>query len=90
LANALQKIDGSVQLAIDPDSANKLLEAMRTKFEEVMQEGISPILLCSSALRLSLKRLAERIAPRLTVISYNELPTEISIESVGLIRFPQK
>ncbi len=90
LANALQKIDGSVQLAIDPDSANKLLEAMRSKFEEVMQEGISPILLCSSALRLSLKRLAERIAPRLTVISYNELPTEVHIESVGLIRFPQK
>ncbi|MEW6710077.1 MAG: flagellar biosynthesis protein FlhA [Candidatus Riflebacteria bacterium] len=85
LGNALQKIDGTVQLAIDPGSAAKLLEKMRNKFEEVMQEGHSPILLCSSALRLSLKRLTERIAPRLTVLAYQEIPTTVRLESVGLI-----
>ncbi len=85
LGNALQKIDGTVQLAIDPGSAAKLLEKMRNKFEEVMQEGHSPILLCSSALRLSLKRLTERIAPRLTVLAYQEIPTTVRPESVGLI-----
>jgi flagellar biosynthesis protein FlhA len=85
LSNALQKIDGSVQLAIDPNSATKLLEKIRDKIEEVMQEGHSPILLCSSALRLSLKRLTERIAPRLTVLSYQEIPTTIKLESIGLI-----
>jgi flagellar biosynthesis protein FlhA len=85
LSNALQKIDGSVHLAIDPNSASKLLEKIRNKIEEVMQEGHSPILLCSSALRLSLKRLTERIAPRLTVLSYQEIPTTAKLESVGLI-----
>lgn len=85
LGNALQKIDGTVQLAIDPNSASKLLERIRNKIEEVMQEGHSPILLCSSALRLSLKRLTERIAPRLTVLAYQEIPTSVRLESVGLI-----
>ncbi|MBU1105463.1 MAG: flagellar biosynthesis protein FlhA [Candidatus Riflebacteria bacterium] len=85
LGNALQKIDGSVQLAIDPTSAQRLLESVRTKIEEVMQEGIAPIILCSSALRLSIKRLTERIAPRLTVLSYQEIPTALKLESVGLI-----
>ncbi|MDN5278465.1 MAG: flagellar biosynthesis protein FlhA [Clostridiales bacterium] len=85
LANALQKIDGSVQLGIDPTSASKLLEKIRNKIEEVMQDGHSPILLCNSALRLSLKRLTERIAPRLTVLSYQEIPTSVRLESVGLI-----
>lgn len=85
LGNALQKIDGSVQLAIDPASAQKLLERIRNKIEEVMQEGHSPIILCSSALRLSIKRLTERIAPRLTVLSYQEIPTSVKLESVGLI-----
>ena len=85
LGNALQKIDGSVQLAIDPTSASRLLESVRKKIEEVMQEGIAPIVLCSSALRLSIKRLTERIAPRLTVLSYQEIPTTIKLESVGLI-----
>jgi flagellar biosynthesis protein FlhA len=85
LGNALQKIDGSVQLAIDPTSAQRLLESIRTKIDAVMQEGIAPIILCSSALRLSIKRLTERIAPRLTVLSYQEIPTTIKLESVGLI-----
>jgi flagellar biosynthesis protein FlhA len=85
LGNALQKIDGSVQLAIDPTSAQRLLESIRTKIDSVMQEGIAPIILCSSALRLSIKRLTERIAPRLTVLSYQEIPTTLKLESVGLI-----
>ncbi len=85
LGNALQKIDGSVQLAIDPTSAQRLLESIRSKIDSVMQEGIAPIILCSSALRLSIKRLTERIAPRLTVLSYQEIPTALKLESVGLI-----
>ncbi|GAB4267869.1 MAG: flagellar biosynthesis protein FlhA [Candidatus Rifleibacteriota bacterium] len=85
LSNALQKFDGTVQLALDPNSAAKLLEKIRNKIEEVMQEGHSPIILCSGALRLSIKRMTERIAPRLTVLAYQEIPATIKLESVGLI-----
>ncbi len=85
LSSALQKIDGSTNLAIDPTSAQKLLERIRAKIEEVMNMGHAPIILCSSALRLSIKRLTERIAPRLTVLSYQEIPTSVKLESIGLI-----
>ncbi len=85
LGNALQKIDGSTNLALDPNSASKLLERIRAKIEEVMNLGYNPIILCSSALRLSIKRLTERIAPRLTVLAYQEIPTSVKLESIGLI-----
>lgn len=85
LGNALQKIDGSTNLALDPGSASKLLEKIRAKIEEVMNLGYHPIILCSSALRLSIKRLTERIAPRLTVLAYQEIPTSVKLESIGLI-----
>lgn len=85
LGNALQKIDGSTNLALDPGSASKLLEKIRGKIEEVMNLGYHPIILCSSALRLSIKRLTERIAPRLTVLAYQEIPTSVKLESIGLI-----
>lgn len=90
LANALQKIDGQVQLAIDPNSASKLLEAIRVKIEEVMNEGFTPIILCNQALRISIKRLTERLAPRLVVLSYNEIPNNIRLESIGLISLKGK
>ncbi len=85
LANALQKIDGQVQLAIDPNSASRLLDVIRAKIEEVMGEGLTPIILCNSALRVSIKRLTERMAPRLVVLSYQEIPNNIRLESIGLI-----
>ena len=86
LGNALQKIDGRTQLAIDPASANKLLESIRDRVGEVMQEGYSPILLCSSALRISIKRLTERIASRLTVLSYQEIPSTVNLESIAMVK----
>ncbi|HOY67071.1 MAG TPA: flagellar biosynthesis protein FlhA [Candidatus Ozemobacteraceae bacterium] len=85
LTQSLQKIEGSVQLALDPKIATDLLGKIKTKIEEVMQEGRTPILLCSGMLRLSLKRLTERMAPRLTVLSYNEIPTTVQLQSTGLV-----
>jgi flagellar biosynthesis protein FlhA len=90
LANALQKIDGQVQLSIDPNSASKLLERIREKIEEVINEGFTPIILCNSALRLSIKRLTERMAPKLVVLAYNEIPNSIKLESIGLISLKGK
>jgi len=85
LTQSLQKIEGSVQLALDPKVATDLLTKVKERIEEVMHEGRSPILLCSGMLRLSLKRLTERMAPRLTILSYNEIPTTVQLQSTGLI-----
>ncbi|HOT28053.1 MAG TPA: flagellar biosynthesis protein FlhA [Candidatus Ozemobacteraceae bacterium] len=85
LTQSLQKVEGSVQLALDPKIATNLLGKIKERIEEVMQEGRSPILLCSAALRLCLKRFTERMAPRLTILSYNEIPTTIQLQSTGLI-----
>jgi flagellar biosynthesis protein FlhA len=85
LGNSLQKIDGSMQLALDPKQTSELLAKIKERIEEVGNEGISPILLCSSPLRLSLKRMTERMAPRLTVIGYNEIPNSVQLKSVAII-----
>jgi len=85
LANSLQKIDGTTQLALDPKVASDFLAKLKERVDEVAQEGKTPILLCASALRLSLKRLTERIAPRMAVLAYNEIPTTFQLESIGLV-----
>jgi len=85
LTNSLQKIDGTTQLALDPKVASDFLAKIRERIEEVMQEGKNPILLCGSALRLSIKRLTERGAPKLTVLAYNEIPNLVQLQSIGLI-----
>ncbi len=85
LSNSIQKVEGSTQLALDPKFASELLEKMRAKIQEVIQAGHDPILLCASPIRASLKRLTERMAPRLNVLSYNEVSSSVQVESVGFI-----
>lgn len=87
LASSLQKVEGSTQLALEPQFASDFLERLRQKIEEAGQEGKMAILLCSSPLRLSLKRLTERMAPRLVVLAYNEIPTSVQLQSIGLVGF---
>ncbi len=85
LTGSLQKIDGAVQLAPDPQIGQAFMNKLKEKVEEVMNEGRTPILLCNSPLRLSIKRLSERIAPRLVVLAYNEIPTTLQVQSVGIV-----
>lgn len=90
LANALQKVDGQIQLAIDPNSSTKLLEQIRAKIEEAVNDNHTPIIICNSVLRLSIKRLTERIAPKLNVLAYNEIPNTVKLESIGIISLKGK
>ena len=90
LAQALQKIDGVVQLAIDPNTARTLMERIRAKIEDAVNEGITPIIACDTSLRLSIKHLTERIAPTLNVIAYQEIQNTVKTDFVGVISLKDK
>ncbi|MBF0407066.1 MAG: flagellar biosynthesis protein FlhA [Candidatus Riflebacteria bacterium] len=85
LSSSLQKIDGSMQLALEPQFASDFLNKLREKIEEVGALGKTAILICAAPLRLSLKRNTERMAPRLVVLGYNEIPSSVQLQSVGLV-----
>lgn len=90
LINALQKVDGQVYLSLDPQSNKKLLEVIAAKLDEVIKDGFHPVVICSPAIRLTFKRITERIDPKLDVLSYNEIPTNIKVENIGLISLKGK
>lgn len=90
LSNAMQKIDGMMQLALEPNSIQILLQTMRVEIERVMNEGLTPIIICNSLLRKSIKQLSEKMLPRLVVLSYQEIPNTVAIESVGIISIQPK
>jgi flagellar biosynthesis protein FlhA len=46
----------------------------------------SPVLLCNSPARFHLRRLLEPFLPRLVVLSPTEIPTAVTIQSVGVLR----
>ncbi len=68
------------------DVLNKFISELNDKIRRLGSEGHLPIILCSPNVRRLVKKLTERSMPNLIVLSYSEIPREIKINSVGVIR----
>jgi flagellar biosynthesis protein FlhA len=48
------------------------------------------VVLCSPVVRRHLRRIVERFAPTLAVLSHNELVMELSVHSVGVVKMEER
>ncbi len=71
--------------ALEPEMAHKILRSLAREIEKAQQNASTPVILCSSSVRPQFKRLAERVMPRLTVLSYAELDRSVELEPSGMV-----
>ena len=71
---------------IPPEVFKKLCESLSSEVEKMTLEGTLPLVLCSPAVRPYFKKLIEPIFPGLAVLSYNEIPPNMGVQSVGRAR----
>lgn len=74
-------------LALDPNQAQAIFENLNTTIQTVMQKGYQPIILTAPGIRHHFKGLTARVAPDLTVLSFNELEPTLNIQSVGMVKY---
>jgi flagellar biosynthesis protein FlhA len=53
--------------------------------ESAERSGHTPVLVCSPQLRAAVRRLIAPTLPRLAVLSYNEVPTGLTIDALGVV-----
>jgi len=75
------------RIALDPQKTKALLEQLQSSYDEMIDNSYPPVLLCSSKIRMPVRKILERALPQLSVISYNEVPTSIDAQSVAMIQF---
>ncbi|MDA8163590.1 MAG: flagellar biosynthesis protein FlhA [Desulfobacteraceae bacterium] len=85
LRESIQKNEQGSHLALEPNLAQRLLEAIQEQAEKVTAEGHQPVILCSPPVRRHLRRLLERFLPQVMVLSHGELTPQVKIQSVGTI-----
>ncbi|HHW92839.1 MAG TPA: EscV/YscV/HrcV family type III secretion system export apparatus protein, partial [Firmicutes bacterium] len=85
IRNALQKTEYGNYLALAPQEAEKLLRGVENKFQEAIDRGYQPILLCSPVIRFYLRRFLEKQFPRMPVLSYNELEADLEVQVIGRV-----
>lgn len=85
IAQSIQKTATGSYPVLKPDTVNLLLESLGKIHQQLMAEGVSHVILASPKIRLALRKLVSFNFPDIAVLSLNEIPNEIMIESVGSV-----
>jgi flagellar biosynthesis protein FlhA len=86
LLGSIQPTDQGQVLALDLGFSQKLIERIGNEAKKAMLQNYQPVILVHPLLRGRLRRFLDRYIQGITVISHNEIPPQIRIQSVGVIR----
>ncbi len=84
IQNAIQHREQGSYLSIDPQTAQKILDAIG-ETSNAFQGGQMPTLLVAPQIRPHVRSLTERYYPALTVISHNEVAPTLKVKSLGTV-----
>jgi flagellar biosynthesis protein FlhA len=85
LIDSLQRTDDGTGLALEPAYAQRLIGRLAQWSERFTTQHLSPVLLCSAALRPWLRRAVERVVPSLALLSPGEIGPSVRIRSLGVV-----
>ncbi|NGX63567.1 MAG: Secretion system apparatus protein SsaV [Candidatus Anoxychlamydiales bacterium] len=83
---AIKQTSAGSYLALDPDSVQMILHAMRSIIVPTPPGGQPPVLLTAIDVRRFVRKLIEGEFPDLPVVSYQEIVPEIRIQPLGRIK----
>ncbi|MBS0627594.1 MAG: FHIPEP family type III secretion protein, partial [Verrucomicrobia bacterium] len=83
---AIKQTSAGSYLALDPDSVQLILHALRTTIVPTPLGGQPPVLLTAIDVRRFVRKLIESEFPDLAVISYQEVVQEIRIQPLGRVQ----
>ncbi len=81
----VQHSETGTTLAVEPGLVRKMLASLAEQTQRLADRGYLPVVLCSPLVRLYFKRLTERVARKLTVLSYSELDPDLQVEALGVV-----
>ncbi|MDX2494454.1 MAG: flagellar biosynthesis protein FlhA [Desulfuromusa sp.] len=83
IQEALHSTEQGAYLALEPGFAQGLINSLTKALQNAA--GATPVLLCTPAIRLHVKRLTERYLPSLAIISHNEIAPHLKVRSIGTV-----
>ncbi len=85
ILNSAKKSELGTYLALEPQVAQNIVEAVTEQIGKLKELVSQPVILTSPVVRIYFKRLIEQFVPNLTVLSFNEIDTNIQIQGIGVI-----
>ncbi|TDO94477.1 flagellar biosynthesis protein FlhA [Halanaerobium saccharolyticum] len=86
LANSLEQSDQGNYLSLQPAEAQNLINNIVQQAKQLLEQGKEPILLTSPMIRRPIKEMVHRTFSDLTVLSFNELESDVELQVQGVVK----
>ena len=85
IMNNVKQTENGTYLNLDPDLTKAIMKSVDAETKKLENLGRAPIVITSPIVRIYFKRLIEDYYPDVIVVSYNEVESNIELQSVGMV-----
>ncbi len=85
IMNSVKQTEQGAYITLDPEKTQRLMRSVKEEAEKLEALGKNPIIVTSPIVRMYFKRLTREYYPDLIVISYNEIESNVELQSVGMV-----
>ncbi len=85
IMSSVKNTEQGSYLSLDPERTKKIMASLGEELKKLEEMGKNPIVITSPIVRLYFKKLAVDYYKDIIVISYNEVESNIELQSVGMV-----
>ena len=89
IMGSVKRMDTGSYLALDPQTIQGIITAATREIDKIKDIVTVPIILTSPIVRIYFKKLVDQFYLGATVLSFNEIDTDVKIQALGNIVLPQ-
>ncbi|MDD5935725.1 MAG: flagellar biosynthesis protein FlhA [Clostridiales bacterium] len=82
---SVKQTEQGAYLTLDPEKTQSVMNSVKQEVEKLESLGKSPIIITSPIVRMYFKKLTRDYYKDLIVISYNEIESNVELQSVGMV-----
>ena len=82
---SVKQTEQGAYLTLDPEKTKAIMDALEQEIKKLEELGKNPIIITSPIVRMYFKKLTEDYFRDLIVVSYNEVESNVELQSVGMV-----
>jgi flagellar biosynthesis protein FlhA len=85
IMSSVKQTEQGAYLALDPEKTQGIIHSVEEELQKLENLGKNPIVITSPIVRMYFKKLTQDYFKDLIVISYNEIDSNVELQSVGMV-----
>ena len=85
IMSSVKQTEQGAYLTLDPERTQKIIKATEKESSKLENLGKSSIIITSPIVRMYFKKMTQEYLKDLIVVSYNEIESNVELQSVGMV-----